>query len=534
MLRRKSADQSQIEQIPPLVHDVLRSPGQPLDVDTRAFMERGFERDFSQVRLHTDAKAAQSALALNARAYAAGRDIVFGAGEYAPGLMAGRRLIAHELAHVAQQSSAAASTSTLEIGTASDPMEREADAVADVLTSQRAGAVDGGAKAVRGSLATPRLQRSILRDVGDVLAAPFVALYRLFGGEHYRQETLKEYLAGLKQRGAIENNYDSDNKARACVKREGELGPYDNGIKTLLIREMLKGATLGGDESSIIALLRRQAPADREQIVGAIGRDAILGDFSGKNRRIVEAIMLTAADAQGTALITRLRNMPEGELQDYVGNAIDADVKAAAQRAAMLQKITAPVPADAAVSPAGVASFQINGIDVQAEPDSQSTDEKLRNRAVTRFGLVMDKAPSAILVDTATNNVNSFTPPHLLAMVRTLFGPGYDPTNTSGYGRGTTSDDKAAGRTSLRFHESSHGQDWFDFLAANAPPVFAGQVGMSWPDFQKAHAQFEIDIKKYNELASQYSLKMTDCPGTPATEEQLQPFGLTAAICHER
>ncbi len=133
---------------PPIVHEVLRSPGQPLDPATRAFMEprfgydfsripaqtkltvgasndkyeqeadrvaeqvmrgttKGFEPhseyDFSQVRVHTDSKSAESALAVDALAYTVGRDVVFGAGQYAPGTAEGQELLAHELVHVAQQ-----------------------------------------------------------------------------------------------------------------------------------------------------------------------------------------------------------------------------------------------------------------------------------------------------------------------------------------------------------------------------------------------------------------------------------------------
>lgn len=66
-------------------------------------MESRFGRDFSQVRVHTDARAAQSAQAVNARAYTVGQNIVFGAGEYLPVTAAGTRLLAHELAHVVEQ-----------------------------------------------------------------------------------------------------------------------------------------------------------------------------------------------------------------------------------------------------------------------------------------------------------------------------------------------------------------------------------------------------------------------------------------------
>ncbi len=88
----------------PIVHQVLRQPGRPLDRSTRNFMEPRFGQDFSQVRVHTDAKAAESAQAVNARAFTLGRNVVFGAGEYSSGTSSRRRLLAHELTHVVQQS----------------------------------------------------------------------------------------------------------------------------------------------------------------------------------------------------------------------------------------------------------------------------------------------------------------------------------------------------------------------------------------------------------------------------------------------
>jgi hypothetical protein len=78
-LQRKAAQASaanaQFAGVPPNVHEVLRSPGQPLDSNTRAFMESRFGHDFSRVRVHTDAKAAESAQAANARAFTVGESI---------------------------------------------------------------------------------------------------------------------------------------------------------------------------------------------------------------------------------------------------------------------------------------------------------------------------------------------------------------------------------------------------------------------------------------------------------------------------
>ncbi|MBC8028993.1 MAG: DUF4157 domain-containing protein [Pyrinomonadaceae bacterium] len=91
--------------VPPIVNEILSSPGQPLDSQTRAFFEPRFGHDFSRVRVHTDANAAESASAVNALAYTVGRDVAFGAGQFAPQTNAGRKLLAHELTHVVQQRS---------------------------------------------------------------------------------------------------------------------------------------------------------------------------------------------------------------------------------------------------------------------------------------------------------------------------------------------------------------------------------------------------------------------------------------------
>src|SRR5215471_7918923 len=70
---------------PPIVSDVLSSAGQPLDTPTRVNMERRFGHDFSRVRIHADAHAAESARAVDALAYTVGQRIIFGTGQFQPG-----------------------------------------------------------------------------------------------------------------------------------------------------------------------------------------------------------------------------------------------------------------------------------------------------------------------------------------------------------------------------------------------------------------------------------------------------------------
>jgi hypothetical protein len=88
---------------PDLVHQVLDSPGRPLDEPTRTFMEPRFGRDFGDVRIHADDQAARSALSVDALAYTVDHHVVFGPGAYDPASTSGRQLLAHELTHVVQQ-----------------------------------------------------------------------------------------------------------------------------------------------------------------------------------------------------------------------------------------------------------------------------------------------------------------------------------------------------------------------------------------------------------------------------------------------
>jgi len=94
------------------VQEALHDAGQPLDRRTRGYMESRFGVDFGNVRVHTDDRAAQSARQINARAYTVGSDIVFSSGKYAPETSSGRKLLAHELTHVVQQSPGAARKAT--------------------------------------------------------------------------------------------------------------------------------------------------------------------------------------------------------------------------------------------------------------------------------------------------------------------------------------------------------------------------------------------------------------------------------------
>ncbi|MGA2115827.1 MAG: DUF4157 domain-containing protein [Bryobacteraceae bacterium] len=117
--------------VPPHVHAVLAEPGHPLDLATQSFAQSRLGHDFSQVRVHTDTRAGESAQALDAVAYTVGRHVVFGTGQFDPRTSGGQRLLAHELTHVLQQSSVTTAPANLPVDPADSPHEREAHQSAD-------------------------------------------------------------------------------------------------------------------------------------------------------------------------------------------------------------------------------------------------------------------------------------------------------------------------------------------------------------------------------------------------------------------
>jgi outer membrane protein OmpA-like peptidoglycan-associated protein len=154
--------------VPPQVNEVLRSPGEPLDVTTRAFFEPRFGHDFSRVRVHTDAQAAESVRAVNAFAYTVGQHVVFGAGQHAPSTRAGQELLAHELTHVLQQKGSP-EPNFLRLGSVDDPREREADATAQA-------AMGGGAlRSMQPSSRLIQRQAAAPSSTTDVAPNPPVA-----------------------------------------------------------------------------------------------------------------------------------------------------------------------------------------------------------------------------------------------------------------------------------------------------------------------------------------------------------------------
>lgn len=112
---------------PSVAGNFVKSVGHPLDVATRSFMEARFNHDFGDVRVHTDPRAAETARQVGARAYTVGRDVVFGSNKYSPATFEGKRLLAHELTHVIQQTGMRSGISRLPQSFSAPFMQRDID-----------------------------------------------------------------------------------------------------------------------------------------------------------------------------------------------------------------------------------------------------------------------------------------------------------------------------------------------------------------------------------------------------------------------
>lgn len=245
---------------PPIVDDVLRSPGRPLDRAARAFMEPRFGHDFSHVRIHADDRAAESASAVNARAYTVGSHIVFGTTSAA----FERSLLAHELAHVIQQSHALPSPTASSASVANGDVQRGASA-----TSHPNGLISRPGK----TAARISRQQSPLPSVPGFLTPRDLEKLRGFGAADYQAsiDTLKKMLritGDLTQEG-LPRTYVATRQA------SGELRTFLDVIRNPDVQAVKVVPSASGGRSP----------------------DLYYGDVSGMESR-VEVVNITAAKAQ--------------------------------------------------------------------------------------------------------------------------------------------------------------------------------------------------------------------------------------------
>jgi hypothetical protein len=179
--------------------------------------------------------------------------------------------------------------------------------------------------------------------------------------------------------------------------------------------------------------------------------------------------------------------------------------------------ITANVPDDFAVNKekekVTSAEGEINGVKVVIEPDSRGPVPPGASAETTidlRYSLPgMDhKNGKVSKVNGSATVVVSF---------RTQYLPDVSPEATSGYGRGTTADDKKSGHTTLKFHEASHSAEAIAYLHEHPLPQFSARVGMTVAEFNKAKNEFIKHITVYREKMINANKQAVDCAGKPAS-----------------
>jgi hypothetical protein len=229
----------------------LHNSGTPLSQEARSYFEPKFGYDFSKVRIHKDAAANRSAQSINALAYTSANNIVFNSNQYSTQTIDGKRLLGHELTHVIQQSEAVQTDGFV----------------------QRKGKTAGG----------------FFSNLGR-------AFLSIFGDEpDFSDDVLNKYLEEINS-GEIEDDYDSDDKARIIVRKwKAKKINLTQQNKLMLIKEMLSGPTLGDDEAAILELLKGSADNEVGFLLSMIDPAELLDKINGDNHKELETILADVA-----------------------------------------------------------------------------------------------------------------------------------------------------------------------------------------------------------------------------------------------
>lgn len=194
------------------------------------------------------------------------------------------------------------------------------------------------------------------------------------------------------------------------------------------------------------------------------------------------------------------------------------------QRTEDPKEISAPIPKDAVINEeTGDASFTISGLKFVAEPDGVIDGDKItwreqevepeKSGATTAFALdyriSFSKKADA---DVYTKASVSYT-----IYLKTFYKKGVDKNAPSGYGRGTTPDDKKAGNISLKFHESQHGKDIQDYITANPLPTVKLKFPATQAQYDAAKTKLAEAIAAYSLAVQTHSEQHTDEVGNPKT-----------------
>jgi hypothetical protein len=435
-------EDSSLEQGPHTsVQRALFSPAHPIDAPTRRDMESRFGRDFSRVRLHTDVAAAESATAVSALAYTVGQDVVFGDDRYAPATAAGRRLLAHELAHTIQQGDRTGN-GVLAVGAPGGAAEHEAEQVTDrVMASGRPAA--GEALGTLRNAGSARLQREPIP--GSTVTPPPVKTPAPAPGTTTPAPTPS---ATQSPQAEI---VDKTIEFFEVSAKHWALTPLD---QALFDETITKWYLMVVDAERIIDSDLNSDKALRQRL-----RDAYIAAIR---------ILMSAA--------ARDLKTPEADL--YRRNSGRIPMWAWLKPHHMEAGISTPIAEGRTADKSGQVAFASKGFRMVIAPDG--ADPALADRAETH-------------IDIDWGFLSFQTgPPRPVLRIQTFYGPAATKTGPSGYGRGTTPEDVAGGTvdprsTQLEFHEGSHGLEAVAYVESHPPPRYTG-IGMKPPQRDAAVA----------------------------------------------
>ena len=252
----------------------LQGGGQPLPHSEQAFFEPRFGTDFSRVRVHADRQAAETARTVNARAFTVGRDIVFGAGEYQPRASEGRKLLAHELAHVVQQGSESNSMAS------SHSMIQRDDVTQMSITPQYA----------RG-LSDEELREQIQILTEQTLDFEFLGTSTLDGEEEVTQSNLSILQAEQRRR---QRRHESERRRRNRAVTEVSITPQH--AETLSYEDLHEQIRILSDQIAELEFLRTPGIEGEEEV--AQSNLSILQEEQRRRNRAVTQMSITPQHAE--------------------------------------------------------------------------------------------------------------------------------------------------------------------------------------------------------------------------------------------
>jgi|GEM_PF-6158924 len=583
---RKATDGRAVA-VPAVVDQVLRSPGEALDANSRAFMEARFGRDFSHVRIHTDARATQSAQMIRARAYTSGSDIVFAPGQFDQGKSESQRLLAHELTHVIQQQN----------GRGGNPRDAEAEARGAAALVPNGAAVHVRAGAGHGLQRDAEVDAErdkivgVTKRTGNVKFRAFEFVWRMLtryfpeyspnvAGVTYEEKTpgiradVREIVVqGKKVQSAtviVGKTFVESASEETLREHIMQLGESLSALKPIPDPQAASGA------STVWKIIQDKFPKKGHRLAGSsydanlpglttefkggstpsgkvswsapklyYGKAFLALPDSDKQSRLEEELKrvdvwcvengkLVAEDLQDEDITLRIRGLTNSALVDLRDKVKDQAVK---QYVESLLTTSTPLGQGLEKQMDGSARVVTGNVTVVVLPDDRNVTT-INTPGATNFALPAQRA-----VQYSWDRQGIITrvtpPPSLTITIQTRYRPGSSAETKSGYGRGTTKSDQAVEAKTLRVHEGSHGVEYLALiLKANQdhpyPPTFTGKVGDARADFEaKLHA-FEAARNAFVNAVNagrRPATREVDCVGLTIDEYNQRHNIHEAAMC---